>query len=114
MDSFSDQLGKVLSDPESLQKITKIAQSLAITNQTPSAKKSEDAPKESTAPCGDTPAPLPFVADALRLFQNGSRERLMLLQAMRPFVQEEKRIRLDRIIQTLKMLDLLSLSQKSL
>ena len=114
MDSLSDQLGKVLSDPESIQKITKIAQSLALGETQKQEENIAAQAGDSAAPCPDPAPTLPWMADALRLFHNGSRERLSLLQALRPFVQTDKRARLDRIIQTLKMLDLLSLSQKSL
>ena len=107
---FSEQLSRVLTDPESMKAIRQIAQNLSADEKA--------APKSAAAlgaenSCAASAQSLPFVSDALKLFQNGSRERVALLSALRPFIKEDKRERLDRIIQTLRMLDVLCLAQKS-
>lgn len=111
MDGFSEKLKTVLSDPESMAKITEIARGFA-------EKKS--APPQGDAPPLPAPSPVgdllqsPAIAEALRLLGNGSRERVALLQAMRPFVKDEKKEKLDKIIGTMKTLDLLTSTQKLL
>ena len=114
MDGFSEKLKTVLSDPESMAKITEIARGFAEKNR------AESAPQETGAvslPAADPMGQLlhsPAIAEALRLLGNGSRERVALLQAMRPFVKEEKKVKLDKIISTMKTLDLLTSAQKLL
>jgi hypothetical protein len=113
MDGFSEKLKTVLSDPESMAKITEIARGFA------EQKKAEPAPTAETPPL-HAPDPMgellhsPAIAEALRLLGNGSRERVALLQAMRPFVKEEKKAKLDKIISTMKTLELLTSAQKLL
>ena len=119
MDGFSDQLKTVLNDPESMAKIAELAKKFAARNEAPTP---EDAPslpvtsgeKGDSSPFGAVAEGLrsPAIAEALRLLSNGSRERVALLQAMRPFVREEKKEKLDKIIQTMKTLDLITSAQK--
>ena len=109
MDGFSEKLKTVLSDPESMAKITEIARGFA--------EKKAQPPSAPTLPAPDSMGELlqsPAIAEALRLLGNGSRERVELLKAMRPFVKEEKKARLDKIISTMKTLELLTSAQKML
>ncbi len=130
MDSFSDKLKTVLNDPESMAKIAELAKNFAggktgsatempIQNDVP--EKTEDVPTPVAAlPEAETSGfsgafdliRSPAISEALKLLQNGSRERVALLQAMRPFVREEKKDKLDKIIQTMKTLDLITSAQK--
>lgn len=111
MDGFSDKLKTVLSDPESMAKITEIARGFAEKNAAPPAEKHvESEPAKEVGELLQSPA----IAEALHLLSNGSKERVALLQAMRPFVKEEKKAKLDRIIGTMKTLDLLTSAQKLL
>ena len=140
MDSFSDKLKTVLSDPESMEKIAQIAKGFAASApsgasvpQNPSFSPDRgETPEEPVS--GALPSPAfangpygengaggvgellrsPAIAGALKLLNEGSRERVALLQAMRPFVREEKKAKLDNILQTMKMLDLISSAQKLL
>ena len=114
MDGFSEKLKTVLSDPESMAKITEIARGFAEKKTT---EKEETAQEAAALPAPDPMGELlhsPAIAEALRLLGNGSRERVALLQAMRPFVKEEKKAKLDKIISTMKTLDLLTSAQKLL
>jgi len=113
MDGFSEKLKTVLSDPESMAKITEIARGFAERE----SGQSKDADASLSLPQADPVKELlhsPAIAEALRLLGDGSRERVALLQAMRPFVKEEKKIKLDKIIGTMKTLDLLTSAQKLL
>lgn len=128
MDSFSDKLKTVLNDPESMAKIAELAKNFAGGKSAPptTPENTSNEPVESSPPVGTAP-PLgetsglagafdlirsPAIAEALQMLQNGSRERVALLQAMRPFVRDEKKEKLDKIIQTMKTLDLISSAQK--
>ena len=119
MDGFSDQLKTVLNDPESMAKIAELAKNFAARKEAPPTGEAPPLP----LPAGEESASMPFgnvleglrspaIAEALRLLSNGSRERVALLQAMRPFVREEKKEKLDKIIQTMKTLDLITSAQK--
>ncbi|MBR2616180.1 MAG: hypothetical protein IKC69_05835 [Clostridia bacterium] len=117
--NFSDKLKGVLSDPDAMATITALAKKMA-------AKEGRSAPAEehgaSEAPFLPEPSPQglpelfsqPAIAAALRVLGEGSKERIQLLCAMRPFVKEEKKEKLDKIIQTMKTLDLLVSAQKLL
>ena len=113
--NFSEQLKTVLSDPEAMATITKLAKGFAAKNtgEAPSAGDSSPARENPSAGLSDLMAS-PAIASALRLLGDGSKERMALLVAMRPFVRDEKKEKLDRIIQTMKMLDLLVSAQKLL
>ncbi len=129
MDSFSDKLKTVLNDPESMAKIAELAKNFAGSKNAapPSAESASNEVAESVpsvagaAPPSGEPSGLggafdlirsPAIAEALQMLHNGSRERVALLQAMRPFVRDEKKEKLDKIIQTMKTLDLISSAQK--
>ncbi len=115
MDNFSDKLKTVLSDPESMAKITELAKNFAAKEKggpAPQGEKSEEAVSSGSvlADLVQTPA----IHKALQVLGDGSRERIALLSAMRPFVKEEKKQKLDKIISTMKTLDLISSAQKLL
>ena len=111
MDGFSEKLKTVLSDPESMAKITEIARGFA--EKKPAEPTEPNLPQMQADPMGEL-LHSPAIAEALRLLGNGSRERVALLQAMRPFVRDEKKVKLDKMIGTMKTLDLLTSAQKLL
>ena len=114
MDGFSDKLKTVLSDPESMAKITELAKNFAAKEKQDiqsSGEKPEGAPDKAVlGELMQTPA----IHKALTVLSDGSRERIALLCAMRPFVKEEKKEKLDKIISTMKTLDLITSAQKLL
>ena len=84
---FSDRLKTVLSDPDAMETIAKLARNFAKKN--PSAQK-----EASESPSQTLPGPpresgglgelfqQPAIASALKFLQDGSRERVALLQAI--------------------------------
>ncbi|MBR5295218.1 MAG: hypothetical protein IKU24_01355 [Clostridia bacterium] len=102
-----------------MAKITEIAKGFAArqnTKESPAEEKNMGGPEESTVkfdPLGEM-MHSPVIAQALQLLGNGSRERVNLLCAMRPFVKDEKKEKLDKIISTMKTLDLITSTQKLL
>lgn len=123
MDSFSDRLKTVLADPDAMAKITELAKNFAA-GEKPKPPSEEDLQGVETGglpgllPSSEESNPFrdlmrsPAISNALKLLNDGSRERVALLQAMRPFVRDEKKGKLDSIIQTMKVLDLISSAQK--
>ena len=112
---LSDKLKSVLADPESMAKIMDLAQNFSLRPSEPAAgpEPEESAPVAAPLPGEALPRKkifdeVPYLAEIVRVFGEGSHERVALLQAMRPFVREEKQEKLDKIIQTLKALELLS------
>lgn len=114
--SFSDKLKTVLSDPEAMEKIATLAKSFAGNTAPGGENLPAPDPGEGPPPDGGIGDLLksPAIAEALRFLSDGSRERMALLCAMRPFVKDEKKEKLDRIIQTMKTLDLLVSAQRLL
>lgn len=86
-DGFSEKLSRVLSDPETLKRISDIASGLGASPQ------STESPDESPASAAaQSRAPvLPPLRD----------ERLALINALRPLVAEEKRGRMDSLAKIL-------------
>ena len=113
MDGFSEKLKEVLSDPDSMAKITEIARGFAEKKPKDEMPKADEPSAPKTDPIGEL-LHSPAISEALRLLGNGGRERVALLQAMRPFVKDEKKVKLDKIISTMKTLDLLTSAQKLL
>jgi len=120
--NFSEKLKTVLADPESMAKITEIAKNFAASSanrENPENQSGAASPAQGQAvPSGINPIgnlmSSPAIAEVLRALSDGSGERIALLQAMRPFVRDEKKEKLDRIIQTMKMLSLISSAQNLL
>ena len=112
--NFSDRLKTVLADPDAMATITSLAKNFA-SREGGNAGEGKEAPPAAppSNPFGELMSQ-PAIASALRVLGDGSRERLALLSAMRPFVKDEKKAKLDRIISTMKTLDLLLSAQKLL
>lgn len=95
-DDLSEKIRAVLSDPESAAKIAAIASSLGASGE------SSSPPKEESAP--SLPA-----ASALQLpFNRGNDRNTALLHAIKPFLREDKRDKLDSLIRALSVAELIS------
>ncbi len=102
MDDLSEKLSGILSDPAAMQEIARLASSLGA-----------DAPGVHTEPEPEKP---PAKADALSMMTGlmplmGSLRQeddtTRLLDAIRPFLGEERREKLDKAKKLLKMMKLL-------
>ena len=120
MDGFSDKLKTILSDPESLNTIMNLAKGFTGP-PSPGGPREEGQGGEEDSAAWTPPASaatdlmnIPGMGDLLHTISSGSRERIDLLQAMRPFVKETKKPKLDKIIQAMKTLDLFTTAQKLL
>lgn len=111
MDDFEEKLNSILSSPEAMEQIMSLASSIAGKPEGEGAAPSEAAaapqPDSSPAPEGENPLNLlqnldPVMVQRLmglyREYTRGGDEKTALLQAMRPFLREERQQRLDKAV----------------
>lgn len=111
MGQWEEKLGAILNDPQAMSQIMSIAQSLGgdqPPEQTPQGEgeDTQSAPAPS-APTEDAPALDPAVMEAglraLSVWQDRSDPRSTLLQALRPFVREERQAKVDKAVRIVRM-----------
>lgn len=98
-DDLSEKIRAVLSDPASMAKISAIASSLGVSGDTSEPSKEQEIPKEAE-PVLARPSP-PSLA-------RGTDRNTALLCAIKPFLREEKRNKLDSLIRALSVAELIS------
>ena len=115
MDEFEEKLNSILSSPETMGQIMALANSLsgqpqsnqedteseqgAQAPQAPQAK----APDLSGLFQGMDPAMLQKLMTLWGEFNRGGDEKTRLLQAMRPFLREERQAKLDKAMQIARL-----------
>ena len=98
-DDLSEKIRAVLSDPSSMAKISAIASSLGVSSD------NAEPPKETEPPKDTVPA---FAPADLLLPSRGNDRNTALLCAIKPFLREEKRTKLDSLIRALSVAELIS------
>lgn len=109
MEDFEEKLNSILSSPETMGQIMAFANSLSG-GGTGEGEQEESPFQTGGEPTGAGENPFALLQDvdpamlqrALGLFRSmnsESSEKTMLLQALRPFLREEKRKKLDKAIQ---------------
>lgn len=114
MDDLSEMLAGILNDPESMERVRKMAEGFLGTEGEPQAAKTSEA-----SPLGD-------IADMLgaedlgaivniisRLKSAGNDNRAQLLTALKPHLSEPRREKVDTAIKILKVLEILPLIKDS-
>ncbi len=101
MEGLEDKLGAILGNPEMMQQIMSMAQALGSQQQL-SSPAAEPGPPEGIDPA--------MIQKLLGLVnQSGiSRDQTALLQALRPFLREEKLRKLERAMRSAKIAGLAS------
>ena len=107
MSEFEDRINSILGDPAQMEKITQMAKSLMG---------GENAPQENTD------APLPGLdAEMLgrlsRLMSDGSAqnsEQRALLEAMRPYLSEKRRHKMDKALQLARFARIARIAMKEM
>lgn len=93
-DELSEKIKSLLSDPESLKKVTAIASSLGMTdNSTPP-------PTEASVPALSIPS--------LPAFNSGGNRNTALLHAIKPFLRGEKQSKLESLITAMTVAEIIS------
>lgn len=90
MDELSEQIGRILSDPEQMAQLSSLAESLGLS--------------QSAAQNGEENASDAALLQKLlpQLMQQSSREA-QLFEALRPFLSEKHRQRVDRAIRAARL-----------
>lgn len=91
MDSWEEQLGSILADPQQMGKIADLARSLMGGGETPAAA---------------APSPMPDLGKLAALLDRpaeGGRDVRALLEAMKPWLTEKRRAKLDRAAKLARM-----------
>jgi len=113
---FEDQLNSILGNQEAMSQIMALARSLSGEQPQQTASRQEEpacmpVEGESSAPPPDLsalmgqidPKMLQIGMDVIRQAQSADDRSTALLNALRPFLREERRARLDRAIQITRM-----------
>lgn len=110
MSELEDKISEILGDSEQMAKITKLAQSLMGGEGTQSSAPAGAADTDGESAGGFDPAGLGIDAETLgrisRLLSSGStqnREEQALLSAMRPYLSEKRRGKMDRAMKLAKL-----------
>ena len=107
MDGMEQKLGAILSDPASMSKIMELAKGLGLNPPgLPAAEASGPAQPEPKPSLPDLPLPQAAALGSLLSAMGGQGpddKQTALLKALRPYLRPERQDRLDRAIQTARM-----------
>lgn len=121
MAEFEEKLGSILNNPQAMQQIMSLAQSLGGGSsrkddeaaETPPSLPPEQAQTAEFEPVSDDSSPLSGLSLDPRLLEVGMRavsayqdpnnEKAALLQALRPFVKEERYKKVDKAVRIAKL-----------
>ena len=124
MAEFEDKLNSILGNQEAMSQIMALARSLS--GEQPQEPGSEDtyspAETESASPPADLsalmgqidPKMLQVGMDVIRQVQSTEDRNVALLSALRPFLKEERRARLDRALKIARMTKLVRVALAAL
>lgn len=111
MADFSEMLNGILSNPQAMQQIMTLAQSLGLQGQGGQPQQSAPAPPPPQPQLSQLPQQ-PNQPDPMQLLQGflqmskqmgGDERQLALFQALKPFVRPDRAEKLDRAIQVAKI-----------
>ena len=112
MDDLSEKLTDILNDPESMQKVRQMAESILGGEGDPAPKQTESPSEGLASLLGETD--LSAITSLIsRMKSNQSDPRVQLILALRPHLSEKRRERADAAIRLLKLIDLLPLIKES-
>lgn len=109
MDDLSEKLAGILNDPESMEKVRKMAESIL----------GEEAQAKESSPLGDMGAmlgsdELKTIMSLIGKFNTSEADpRSQLLSALKPHLSEPRREKVDTAIKLLRLIELLPLIKES-
>ena len=114
MGEFEEKLNSILGDQQAMGQIMALAQSLGKQSSSDQEEKdtapepAEDAPPDLSQLMGNLdPKMVQLGMRLMREYQQDDGQNTALLQALRPYLREERRGRLDKAVQIAKMSRLL-------
>lgn len=112
MEDFAEKIQSVLSDPDSMRQLGEIAQMLGFS---PEEQSVTNLPQQQSAPdLGGMPDITALMSLAGKLREAGGNDNnINLLNALRPLLDDEKKLKIDRAIKLLKIINLLPILRDS-
>lgn len=107
MDDLQGKLAQILNDPESMNRVREMAESILSENEKPKAN------DDSVFGNIDSNELSSIMSIVSRLNAKGDDARTNLLAALKPHLSEPKREKVDTAIKILRLLDLLPLLRES-
>lgn len=111
MDDISEKLAGILNDPESMERVRMMAESIL--------GEKESSPPPSSSPFGDISGMLgaedltTIVSIISKLKSSGNDPRSQLLTALKPHLSEPRREKVDTALKIIKVLEILPLMKES-
>lgn len=109
MDDWTEGIGQILGDPEAMAGILSMAKRLGL-----GGAPAEPAPQPDAEPQADAAASPPELAALLAGATAGGGRETALLQALRPFLREDRREKLDRAVRAARISHLAGAALRSL
>ena len=107
MSEMEDKLNALLGDPESMGRIMSLAQQLsggAAPPPKPEAPPQPSPPAMPLSPGGLDPQLMSRILPLLQEFSRDSSESMQLLYALRPFLKESKRDKVERAVKLARII----------
>jgi hypothetical protein len=105
MGEFEEKLGKILSSPEDMEKIAGLARSLSGGESEDTARDdgAQDASPLSGLLGGLDPKTLNLAMRLMREYTSGGSDKSALFDALRPYLREDRRAKMDRAAEIAKL-----------
>ncbi len=105
MGDMEEKLNSLLSDPGAMENIAKMARQLM----------GGDAPEEEQPSAAGLATPPPALGNILGKLQGGGQkdDKTQLLQAMKPYLKEERQRKMDRALKLARMARLAGIAMKA-
>ncbi len=108
MDDLNQKLAEILNDPESMNRVREMAESI-LSNQ----DKKEEPPDDSVFGIPDSNELMNIMSIVSKLNAKNDDARTNLLSALKPHLSEPKREKVDTAIKILRLLELLPVLKES-
>ena len=110
MDDLSEKLAGILNDPESMERVRKMAESLLSGNENETEAKPPE--NQSDFPFGSDEIST-FIAIANRLKSSEETSETALLKALKPNLSEPRQRKVDTAVKLLKIIEILPLVKET-
>lgn len=107
MDDLNQRLAQILNDPESMNRVKEMAESILSQNDKPQTE------EPSVFGIPDSQELMNIMSIVSKLNQKNDDARTNLLAALKPHLSEPKREKVDTAIKILRLLDLLPVLKES-
>ncbi|MEE0875550.1 MAG: hypothetical protein UIH27_19145 [Ruminococcus sp.] len=111
MSDIQDQINQILNNPEAMQQVRSLGAKLGL-DASPSAPSAPSSPQQQSGDSGDLTRALGTLAPLMKRASAGD-ETAALLNALRPFLSEERALRLDQAQRLMKLMKLIPLIKDS-